>query len=81
MNAGRNRIPRIIALVVCALVFIGLVAYSGLRVRYPVSGKPLSEAVITKMSLSHDVKRADDGMLALRPGSTDNKGAKRPCPT
>jgi len=81
--SSKNR-PRFLLLTVAILLSAGLILWSALRVRYPVQGKPISEATITELSLTHSVQRAPNGRLTIRAATGEGKrgaGAAEPCPT
>jgi len=72
---------RALIILVCAIVFLALIAYSAHRVRYNFGDKSNTEFTATQLSLSHNLIRADDGSLQQKDGDVTNTGARRPCPT
>lgn len=77
MEPPRRRNYRWLALLLL-LLFVGLIGYSTLHVRFEVSGQTMSEYQVLEGSLTHAVQRAPDG--ALIASQPSGEGAKA-CPT
>lgn len=72
---------RTAVLAICLIAFLGSLIYSIFFVKFPIDDQALKETTLTELSLSHNIKRDEAGVLAMRPGSLDREGARRPCPT
>ena len=75
----KKRWPRLLALLLFLLVFISLLAYTTVGVRFDVSGQTKTEYQVLSASLTHSVLRAVDGSL-VAPKPAAGEGAKA-CPT
>lgn len=77
-----NPVLRAVLIAACVILFAASIAYSAFKVRYEWGdGAKHNEITVTELTLSHSLKRGDDGSLVLKPGNVTNKGARRPCPT
>jgi len=82
-----QKLKRPLLLAVLFLIFAGLIVFSTLAIRYPVSGTPKSEFAVTELSLTHGVERARDGKLVLadkagkKGGTKGTKKGSKACPT
>jgi len=71
---------------VLAIVFAGCIAFSVWHVRFMVDGKPQSEFVVLKKTLTDSVRRSTNGTLYTVAASKDvgdasQRSGKQPCPT
>lgn len=76
-----NPVLRLFLIFFLGVLFVSLVIYSSMRVRFFFGDRMNTEFTVTELSLSHAIDRADDGSFVLKIGSLDNRGARRPCPT
>lgn len=82
-SQSKKPIARIILIAVCVLIFAGLIAYSLLRVRYPVNGEAQDELLVTELSLTHSIERGEDGKFVTPDPSERgvSAGGEKACPT
>ncbi len=74
---------RTILIIVCIILFAGLIAYSALKTRYTIDGKVVGEPTVTELSETHSVERSKDGKLT-KPGEEKKEsqpGKGKACPT
>jgi len=77
-----RQIVRPIILVVLSLLFVGLILFSALKVKYQLDDNPTSEPKITQLSLTDSVIRNEQGKLINPNKSQPGGGADRDaCPT
>jgi hypothetical protein len=78
----KNRL-RLLLLIAAVLLSGALIAFSTLKVRYPVQDTVKTEPDITRLSLTHSVERGPDGRLTMPAGApaAGAGGAAQPCPT
>ena len=81
-----KRWPRTLALLLFLLLFVSMLGYSTVGVRYDVAGKSKTEYQVLHDSLTHQVLRTADGSLTApqpavaKPGQPAGKASKA-CPT
>ncbi|MCL6519327.1 MAG: hypothetical protein QHH26_00840 [Armatimonadota bacterium] len=74
---------RAVLIIICIVLFAGLIAYSALKARYNVDGELLGEPAVTELSETHSVERGKDGKLT-KPGKEKKEtqpGKGKACPT
>ncbi|MDI6827888.1 MAG: hypothetical protein QME62_05315 [Armatimonadota bacterium] len=74
---------RTILIIICIILFAGLIAYSALKTRYTVDGEVVGEPTITELSETHSVKRGKDGKLTKlgEEKKESEPGKGKACPT
>lgn len=78
-NENKGSISRVLLIIICLILFVGLIVYSVEKVRYPVDGKPTSEVIVTERSLTHSIERNKDGSFKTPGAKGSGKG--KACPT
>lgn len=83
---SRNRL-RFSLVFTAVLLFSGLLVFSAFKVRFPTQGGEKNELNVIEYSLTHDIKRGQDGVFTVT--SLDKPTGKgepaktqpEPCPT